>query len=29
MKRIYLAALLTLALGIAGTASAAPYQNNP
>lgn len=29
MKKIYLAALLTLALGVAGTAGAAPYQSNP
>lgn len=29
MKKIYLAALLTLAFGVAGTASSAPYQNNP
>lgn len=29
MKKIYLAALLTLALGITGSAAAAPYQNNP
>ncbi|WP_299446801.1 alpha/beta hydrolase [uncultured Phascolarctobacterium sp.] len=29
MKKIYLAALLTLALGVAGTAGADPYQSNP